>query len=117
MLVLLSSFNWDIIIAQYNIKNISSENMDVDFLLSLSDKVLPLIEENNHLLSQESDFLSNSIYEYNYEYVYEDKLFIFLETQEKLSWLSMNLSTQRVIDYYKTKTTPQPTPSTPLPNR
>ncbi|MCW8898843.1 MAG: DUF4173 domain-containing protein [Flavobacteriales bacterium] len=117
VLVLLSSFNWDIIIAQYNIKNISSENMDVHFLLSLSDKILPLIEENKHLLSQESDFFSNSIYEYNEEYLYEDKLFNFLETQEKLSWLSMNLSTQKAINYYKTKAASQPTLSTPLPNR
>ena len=117
VLVLLSSFNWDVIIAQYNIKNISSENMDVPFLLSLSDKVLPLIEENKHLLHQENGFFTNSIYEYNEEYLYEDKLFNFLETQEKLSWLSMNLSTQKAINYYKTKATSQATPSIPLPNR
>lgn len=117
VLVLLSSFNWDIIIAQYNIKNISSENMDVPFLLSLSDKTLPLIEENKHLLSKENEFYIRSTYDYNSTYLYEVKLFNFLKTQEKLSWLSMNLSTQRAIDYYKTKATSQATPSTPLLNR
>lgn len=97
VLILLSSFNWDIIIAKYNINTISSEKMDVLFLLTLSDKTLPLIEENKHLLNQENPFYTEPTYRY------EDKLNTFLETQEKLSWLSMNLSTQKAINYYKNR--------------
>jgi len=71
--------------------------MDVLFLLTLSDKTLPLIEENKHLLNQENPFYTEPTYRY------EDKLNTFLETQEKLSWLSMNLSTQKAINYYKNR--------------
>ena len=64
---------------------------------------MPLIDENKHLLNKENEFYIRSTYDYDSTYLYEVKLFNFLLAQEKLSWLSMNLSTQKAINYYKNR--------------
>lgn len=50
-------FNWDIIIAQYNINNSNTKNVDVDYILRMAPKVLPYINDNQQ-------FLSNELYYY-----------------------------------------------------
>ncbi|SMC84046.1 DUF4153 domain-containing protein [Pedobacter nyackensis] len=67
--VLLPAFgfvNWDASIVRYNINNRNTTALDLDHLLSFSDKTLPLLNENKQLLSK---YLNNS--SYAYEMVYD----------------------------------------------
>lgn len=46
MVLILSMVNWDNLIASYNIEHWNTERTDVDFLLSLSDKALPILDQH-----------------------------------------------------------------------
>ena len=53
LLVFASTVHWDETIARYNLARKSSIPLDIHFLLSLSDKTLPLIENNKELLEKD----------------------------------------------------------------
>ncbi|MNR28862.1 hypothetical protein D3C85_1462100 [compost metagenome] len=48
--MLLSFVNWDALIVNYNLSNANRIKVDVNHLMSLSDKTLPLLVENRDLL-------------------------------------------------------------------
>ncbi|MDQ8005753.1 MAG: DUF4173 domain-containing protein [Pedobacter sp.] len=50
LLVVLSFVNWDVLIVRYNFANADKIGVDVDHLMSFSDKTLPLLVENRELL-------------------------------------------------------------------
>ena len=45
-MLFIALFNWDMIIANYNIHHNYSNTIDTRFLLSLSDKTLQILDEN-----------------------------------------------------------------------
>jgi len=57
LLLFFTLVNWDVFIVNYNIKNRNSIILDVDHLLDMSDKTLPLLDENRALLQT---YISNS---------------------------------------------------------
>jgi hypothetical protein len=102
--------NWDASIVRYNINNRNTTTLDLDHLLSFSDKTLPLLNENKQLLTK---YLHNS--SYAYEMVYDtttqrnirkdntdaeqlksfekdlnQRINNFKETYNQTSWLSWN---------------------------
>jgi len=50
LLVLLSFVNWDVLIVSYNLEKAHKIGVDVDHLMSFSDKTLPLLQKNRALL-------------------------------------------------------------------
>ena len=52
LLLLSGTVNWDVFIVNYNIKNRSTAALDINYLMSLSDKTLPTIIENKELLKK-----------------------------------------------------------------
>jgi hypothetical protein len=50
LLVVLSFVNWDVLIVSYNFENAHKIGVDVDHLMSFSDKTLPLLQKNRELL-------------------------------------------------------------------
>lgn len=95
LLVFASTFHWDETIAGYNLARKSFIPPDVHFLLSLSDKTLPLLEENRDVL--ERDIATGELYYYNgsfynavafFEYRKKD----FLNQQMNYTWLSWNVA-------------------------
>jgi hypothetical protein len=95
LLVLASIINWDETIATYNLARKSTIPLDVPFLLSLSDKTLPVLQKNEDVLEKYSS-LDEQFY-YNgsfhnaidfFEYRKED----FLLQQRNYTWLSWNLA-------------------------
>lgn len=50
LLVVLSFINWDTLIVRYNLAKADKIGVDVNHLMSLSDKTLPLLDENRDLL-------------------------------------------------------------------
>jgi hypothetical protein len=94
LLVFASVINWDETIAQYNLTRKSIIPLDVPFLLSLSDKTLPLLQKNEDVLEKDS---SNEMYYYSgsfhnaidfFEYRKKD----FMNRQNNYTWLSWNVA-------------------------
>lgn len=53
LLVLLSFVNWDVLIVNYNLSNVDKFGIDVDHLMSFSDKTLPLLQKNRKILAKQ----------------------------------------------------------------
>lgn len=51
IVILCTSVNWDVFIADYNLNKHWNPEKDIDFLLSLSDKALPYLNENRKQIS------------------------------------------------------------------
>jgi hypothetical protein len=95
LLVFASCINWDETIAQYNLARKSTIPLDIPFLLSLSDKTLPLLQKNKEIFEKDSSI--NEEYYYNgsfhnaidfFEYRKKD----FIIQQNNYTWLSWNVA-------------------------
>lgn len=102
LLVSMSVFNWDTIIAQYNFSHYKSAFVHLDFLAKLSDKTLPYLDKSQQQLEEivqlqqkqfhfEEKFLSSS----EYYRIIQLRKKVFEEEWEKTNWLEWNLADQR----------------------
>ncbi len=95
LLVAASCVHWDETIASYNLARKKTIPVDVKFLLTLSDKTLPLLEQNPDVLDNKADTIRGEG-EYLYRSVltprqlFEERKRNFIDEQKKLSWLSWN---------------------------
>lgn len=92
LLVFSSFFNFDEAIAEYNLSRKSFIPVDVSFLLSLSDKTLPLLEQNKDVLEADTThrFYHNRTYYNSAVDLFEFRKREFLEKQQHYTWLSWN---------------------------
>jgi hypothetical protein len=115
VLVISSCIHWDEWIASSNLSRKGTIPVDVNFLLSLSDKTLPIIEKHKEVL--DTAYLS-AHGELNYIYgrmmtpaaYFEMRKKDFFEEQKGYSWLSWNLA-----DDYVKKYLPAPVVATVVP--
>jgi hypothetical protein len=105
-MVVASCIHWDETIANYNLARKSTIPLDVKFLLSLSDKTLPVIEKNQDILDR--PFAANqfnnegeSLYRgsVSARQYFEMRKRDFFEEQNKYSWLSWNAADSYVKDH------------------
>ena len=95
LLVAASCVHWDETIARYNLAHKNTIPVDVKFLLSLSDKTLPLLEKNQDVLIDHRPAVDGEG-EYLYRSqltpleVFEMRKKDFFATQKTYSWLSWN---------------------------
>lgn len=92
LLVAATFFNWDVNIAKYNISHKEKITLDTTFLLSLSDRTLPLLHEHEDVFAARDPQLKNYINERAQNY---------MKTQQEYSWLSWNYADDRVKKYFK----------------
>lgn len=95
--ILLGLVNWDIIILKNNIQLPYKENLDVEFLLDLSDKTLPLIDQNKDLLNVQNWQSNNN----NFHVMYEKRVNDFL-VGKKDSWYSWSYLEGKAYAYFQT---------------
>ena len=94
-MVAASCVHWDETIASNNLARKRNIPVDVKFLLTLSDKTLPLLEQNPDVLDNKADTIRGEG-EYLYRSVltprqlFEERKRNFIDEQKKLSWLSWN---------------------------
>ncbi|MGF2413675.1 DUF4153 domain-containing protein [Ferruginibacter sp.] len=106
LLVTASCIHWDEAMAKYNIAHKNTVPLDVKFLLTLSDKTLPLIEKHQDILNSTAATIND---EGSYLYrssltekqLFEQRKKNFLEEQKKYSWLSWNVTDAYVKDELK----------------
>lgn len=101
MFLFIAFFNWDVIIAKYNLSHNIKAGIDRVFLHKLSNKALYVIYENNEIILdnpaatyKKRAFGNNSDLNYNEGWNYELKTKIdkFLQNYPKNSWKSWNLA-------------------------
>lgn len=108
-LSIMSLFNWDIMIARYNIKHAEDAYFHRDFMVSMPDRVLPELIKNQQLFDHEfaydmqheyvfSEF-RHTYYNYNnYHDFLRERLRKFDEKMKNRQWQSWNAA-----DYYAWK--------------
>ena len=99
LLVFATTIHWDYTIAKYNLERKSSIPLDMPFLLSLSDKALPLIEKNKDVFAKDNHtwyyYQGNDI-NYNALDFFEFRKKDFLNVQQQYTWLSWNAADEYV---------------------
>jgi hypothetical protein len=101
LLVGASCVHWDETIARYNITHKNSIPLDVPFLLTLSDKALPLLQANSVLFDDISDQNitspgSRADYSLSTKEIFKLRKEHFLLQQASYSWLSWNKADEEV---------------------
>ena len=107
ILLITSSFNWDMIIAQHNLANAQVKKIDYLFELSLSDKTLPILDQHRDKLKLKNHAYKS--YSFNFPWVknmsltdkLDQRIENFKTKQKKRTWLSWNLSDQKTEAYFK----------------
>ena len=101
VMILIGSLNWDESIARFNLQNPDKGSIDVEYLFTLSDDVLPILNENKDVLDNEFMFsegwrryLNNGLQELN------TRTQSFLEKQDGYSWLSWNYTDWKTKQYF-----------------
>ncbi|MEO6637789.1 MAG: DUF4173 domain-containing protein [Ginsengibacter sp.] len=99
LLVFSSAVHWDETIAKYNLAKKSTIPLDVPFLLSLSDKTLPLLKKDIDVLEKAHDYS----FRYGEQFYYTSPIkFLdyrekeFLSQQKQYTWLSWNVADAQV---------------------
>ncbi len=95
LLLFASTVNWDVTIAKYNLAKKTTIPVDVPFLLSLSDKTLPLMQKNLDVLEKDTSdkfFYDGNYFEESAINFFEYRQKKFLDEQAHYTWLSWNLS-------------------------
>ncbi|MEM7369827.1 MAG: DUF4173 domain-containing protein [Bacteroidota bacterium] len=89
-MMVLSMVNWDMAIAKFNFQHYEkTQQLDTDFLLTLSNKSLPLLMEHQALFPVPANLAQ--------------KKADFLKEQETYSWLSWNLADAQAMKYVTRK--------------
>lgn len=96
ILVLSTTIHWDELIAGYNLKHKDSIAVDLPFLLSLSNKTLPLLDKNKAVIQQEQE---KHFYRVDYVKLLKEREEKFLNYQRGLTWLSWNYADASVKNY------------------
>ena len=100
LLVAASCIHWDETIASYNLAHKNTVPLDVKFLLTLSDKTLPLLDKNQDVLEAKEIVQGEGEYLYRSgltpKELFEMRKKDFFEKQKTYSWLSWNYSDRYV---------------------
>ena len=109
ILVAASCVHWDETMATYNLAHKNTIPVDVKFLLTLSDKTLPLIQNNQDILVDEANVHGEGDYLYRSplspKQVFEQRKKDFLNEQKNYSWLSWNGADSYVKKYLSNSVT------------
>ncbi|TDG36572.1 DUF4173 domain-containing protein [Pedobacter changchengzhani] len=106
LLLIFSTINWDVFIAKYNLAHRDKISLDVDYLLSLSDKTLVVLDENRQILHfTEGTDLADRTYAMPenlsyYQNQLDQRIGFFKERYKEVSWLSWNLQDWRVATHF-----------------
>ncbi|WP_082489529.1 DUF4173 domain-containing protein [Pedobacter sp. Leaf176] len=107
LLMLFSIINWDVFIVKYNLSHCDSISVDADYLLSLSDKTLAVLDENRTKLQHTE---SKSAYGMEItkpatlasnQRKLEERIGYFKERYERVSWVSWNLQDWETAKHFR----------------
>lgn len=93
----LTLVNWDVLIARYNLANTFRNGVDFEYLLTLSNKTLPIIYENRSKFSNEANqnWLQTRIEQY-------------FKHQNGYTWCSWNIADSQTVESLKAQIAANP---------
>ena len=107
ILLFTSLFNWDLIIAEHNLNHAQNKQIDFLFELSLSDKTLPILDQNRAIIQTKNHAYKNySIDSFSWTRNrsllerLDDRIERFKNNHEKHTWLSWNYSDEKTAEYF-----------------
>jgi hypothetical protein len=108
LLVAGSMVQWDVLITKYNIAHRQTAPLNLPYLLTLSDKVLPVLNENLPVLKErEKELNAKNIYMGGttepLEKIIAARLASYKNEQQQYSWLSWNLTDASEKAYFMNK--------------
>ena len=106
LLLAFSVINWDVFIVKYNLSHAESISVDADYLLSLSDKTLPVLDKNRMKLQH-----TESRSDYGMEIAkpatllanqskLNQRIGFFKERYQQVTWVSWNLQDWNTAQYF-----------------
>jgi hypothetical protein len=101
LLIVMSMVNWDMVIVNHNVNHPNQENIDVKFLLTLSDKTLPVIQEHRKQLKIDSHHIFWAPSEYSF--ILDKRIDKFKKRKEETTWRSWNYAEEQAIIALETK--------------
>ena len=108
LLVLSSTVNWDEQIANYNLNHQNEIVMPVDFMVTLSGKALPLLDNHKEDLKKHQSIIKEKgQWKYNCDdcflEILEGNINQYREDNKNYSWLSWNRADAFISNYFNTK--------------
>ena len=105
LLVGATTVNWDEFIAAYNFERKDKILMPVDYMLTLSNKAIPILEQNAEVLreqlkKQEQLGFPSTTCETCILKTLQEKKESFMKAQQSFTWLSYNLADNAIRQYY-----------------
>jgi hypothetical protein len=107
MLVVATTINWDQMIASYNFRNNDKVPVDLDFIFTLSDQALPVIDRHKDILLERDNLMhpEKGTVQGPCRTCYTERLIerkqSFLKDQQTYSWLSWNYADASVKKYLR----------------
>jgi Domain of unknown function (DUF4173) len=95
--IFMSCVNWDGIIAKNNIEHPLRQNMDIEFLMSLSDKTLSIIGQNPSILSSPQHWQNDRN---NFQKQFDQRKASFLNRMSEAKWYSWNYMDYKTYNYF-----------------
>lgn len=111
LLVVSTTVNWDKLIVRYNLSRKNEIVMPVMYMVSLSDKVLPMLYENKEELQRHEKLMkANGFWDDRdcdgcWKEILDNRIRRFGENQRSYTWLSWNKADNALSTYFKTSTT------------
>ena len=102
VLVSLTLFDWDSMIARYNLSTQNADSLDYKYLYELSDRTLPILYENRQKIAESIKKTPNI----NHDQVINrlnKKINRYLTEQQSYTWVSWDFSNSKTVDYFKDK--------------
>jgi len=102
ILIVASCIHWDETIAKYNLARKNTIELDINFLLTLSDKVLPVLEKNMDALDRkvatDTNKKGSMLYRSSLtqKQVFEERKLNFYNQQKAYTWLSWNVADDEI---------------------
>ncbi len=95
--------DWDPFIAKKNLANPIKENIDVSYLLTMDDKVLPLIDKHNEILLHSKDNDTYKFYYEPYTEIFDKRVDKFMKNYKDKSLFARNKADDKAYEYFKLK--------------
>lgn len=99
--VIFAMFDWDTIIAKYNLEHYPKAFVEASFMLTLDAKTYPFLDKKRELLNQPDSLNSYKRFDSDYQTEFDNKILEFMEKQKQISWLSSNIADQKAYKYFQ----------------
>lgn len=102
MMIFMAVINWDIIIIKYNIQHYrKTKVIDMEFMMTRSNKTLMIIDENREYLPMNnSSWLTDEL---TYSQYLKKRVKYFKRKQKSYSWVSWNYQDDKSLRYFSKK--------------